>query len=111
MLNYILDENKNPIPVTIHEWAIFFKNFEARIVKQEDIGDMQVSTVFLGIDHGFGLNKRPILFETMIFGGELDQEEWRYCTWDEAIKGHDEAVRLVKESQNKDVSDENRILI
>ena len=39
----------------------------------------------------------PILFETMIFGGEHHEYQERYTTWDEAIKGHKEAVALVFE--------------
>jgi len=49
--------------------------------------EVRVSTVFLGIDHGFGEGP-PVLFETMVFGGEFDQEQERYCTWDQAEKGH-----------------------
>jgi hypothetical protein len=31
----------------------------------------------------------------MVFGGPLDQEQIRYCTWDEAEKGHREMVERV----------------
>lgn len=57
-------------------------------------GKAHVSTVFLGLDHGFD-DGDPVLFETMIFGGEHDREMWRYCTWAEAVEGHERAVRLV----------------
>ena len=46
-----------------------------------------VSTVFLGIDHSW-LGGPPILFETMIFGGQFDEVQKRYCTMEEAIDGH-----------------------
>jgi len=52
-----------------------------------------VSTVFLGLDHGWG-DGPPILFETMIFGGPHDQRQWRYSTIEEAREGHKAAVRL-----------------
>jgi hypothetical protein len=58
-----------------------------RSVADETVGDVRISTVFLGLDHGFGA-RRPILFETMVFGGPLDQECERYATWDEAEEGH-----------------------
>ena len=54
-----------------------------------------VSTVFLGLDHNY-FGGRPILFETMIFGGNRDQYQERYHTWDEAKIGHDYAVTLAK---------------
>lgn len=58
----------------------------------EDVVDgVTVSTVWMGIDHGFA-DGRPVIFESMIFGGDHDQEQMRYCTEEEAIKGHAEAV-------------------
>lgn len=60
-----------------------------------DYGEVVVSTVFLGIDHNYGFGK-PQLFETMVFGGELDQLMLdRYSTWEEAEAGHEKAVRTV----------------
>lgn len=56
---------------------------------------VQVSTVFLHIDCNYGTGK-PELFETMVFGGEYDEHQWRYATWDEALKGHWEVVGKAK---------------
>ena len=56
---------------------------------------MSVSTVFLGLDHSFG-GGTPILFETMIFGGEYDDYQERYHTLEEAQVGHEKAISLVK---------------
>lgn len=52
----------------------------------------QVSTVFLGIDHGYG-NSPPVLFETIIFNGPFDGAQRRYYTWDEAVAGHAHMLR------------------
>ena len=57
-------------------------------------GDVSVSTVFLGIDHEF-FNGPPLLFETMVFGGEHDGEQWRCSTWDQALEMHDLAVEYI----------------
>lgn len=65
-------------------------------VARTEIDGVRVSTVFLGIDHGYDTGE-PILFETMVFGGELDQEQERYCTWDEAERGHEAMVRRVRD--------------
>lgn len=65
-----------------------------RVVKQETIGDAWISTVFLGLDHSWEEGP-PVLFETMIFGGEHDMYQDRYCTWEEAEEGHKKAVNLV----------------
>ncbi len=50
-----------------------------------------VSTVFLCVDHG--LIGTPILFETMIFGGQYDEYQRRYETYDEALNGHNKILR------------------
>lgn len=66
-----------------------------RIVANTKIGDVTVSTVFLGVNHRFGPGL-PLLFETMIFGGAHDQFQERYSTWEEAESGHARALKLVQ---------------
>lgn len=56
-----------------------------------------VSTVFLGLDHSWG-DGEPQIFETMVFGGALDQEQERYSTWAEAEAGHAAMVARVRAS-------------
>ena len=91
-MNYLL-ENKKPVACEdIIEWARSFEKLNRRVAKDK-IGDISVSTVFLGIDHGW--NGKVELFETMIFGGEHDEECWRYATWGDAEAGHAAAVKLV----------------
>lgn len=65
-------------------------------VAETEIGDVRISTVFLGMDHRFRDEGPPILFETMIFGGRLDNFQDRCCTWDEAEAMHAEAVKQVR---------------
>lgn len=77
------------------EWAKWFENVENRIVKKTTIRDIEVSTVFLGLDHSFFSDKKPILFETMIFGGEQEGYQERYSTWAEAEEGHQKACEMV----------------
>jgi len=59
-----------------------------------------VSTVFLGLDHRFGAGP-PLVFETMVFGGELDGDCDRYSTYDEAELGHVNMVNKVAAVKNK----------
>lgn len=60
-----------------------------------------VSTVWLGLDHGFE-NDAPILFETMVLCDEegmkirLNETIQRYCTEEDAMTGHDNMVRRVQ---------------
>lgn len=99
MLLYILDANGDPVAVDDPiEWA---KWFEADPVRHRRVrhtqltDDIVVSTVFLGIDHSWGFRSpAPVLWETMIFGGEHDGYQDRYASRADAIKGHAKAVRL-----------------
>lgn len=94
---YIL-EGKSVRPVdSLKEWAEWFEKSD-RKVERTTVGEADVSTVFLGLDHSFG-DGPPVLFETMIFGGEHDQDQWRYCTKQEAIEGHNRIVKQLKEGQ------------
>jgi hypothetical protein len=77
-------------------WAKWFENSSNRIVTKEDINDVTVSTVFLGIDHAFRESSPPILFETMVFGGPLNEEQNRCSTWDEAEAMHAAMVKRVR---------------
>ena len=54
---------------------------------------VRVSTVWLGLDHSFGLtSKTPIIFETLVFGGPFDGDMERYSTEEEALRGHQAMV-------------------
>ena len=95
--HYILDENKNTVPVEdVKTWAAWYEKADRKVAHTEvpELG-ADVSTVFLGLDHQWG-DGPPILFETMIFGSDLDGYQERYSTWDEAIEGHELAVELLQ---------------
>ena len=67
---------------------------------------LEISTVFLGIDHSFGGGK-PVLFETMCFSGSYtDLYCRRYRTWDRAYQGHFELLeRIVSILKTKKLTD------
>jgi len=76
-------------------WAKWFENFDTSI-KITTVNDILVSTVFLSLDHS-PASDEPILFETMIFGGDHDGYQKRYSTYNEAVQGHDEICKLAFE--------------
>lgn len=94
MDNYILDENHNPVVENnLFRWENWFQTANRVVCRTQITKDVFVSTIFLGIDHNFSQeNSQPILFETMIFGGERDGECIRYSTWNEAKTGHEKIV-------------------
>jgi len=91
---YILKGKKFVPEYDLIKWATWFETAECHVA-DDTFGKIRVSTIFLGLDHNFGGGK-PILFETMIFGGKHDQYQERYHTWEEAEKGHKKAVKLVE---------------
>jgi hypothetical protein len=90
--HYILD-GKKAIPCDLMTWARAFEKQGRHVAFSEKDG-VKVSTVFLGLDHRFGDSGPPLIFETMIFGGEHDQYQERYSTWEEAEAGHKVACEL-----------------
>ena len=96
---YVLDADRNPVPCKdVAAWSLFFADFDRhrRVAFDEIAPGVTVSTVFLGIDHGWG-SGRPVLFETMVFDDyEEGQHQWRCCTWDEAEAQHEEVVAMVR---------------
>lgn len=93
---YILDENNQPLMVNdLMTWAEWMETGDRRVAFT-DIDEVEVSTVFLGLDHSFLSEGPPVLFETMIFGGEHDGWMERYSTWEEAEIGHNIAVAMVR---------------
>lgn len=109
---YILDSEHRPVPTT--DWDEYarwmqehkygprranFKNHpdDMTRVGWTEIRCIEVSTVFLGMDHGWG-DGPPILFETMVFGGPWDSDCERYCTWVEAEAGHAATVAKIRDA-------------
>jgi hypothetical protein len=80
------------------EWARWFETADRCVMQTKLIDGSRISTVFLGIDHGW--DGKPQLFETALFSGEkhycpiLHREASecevvaRYATWGEAVDGH-----------------------
>jgi len=104
-LFYILDKDRNVRSVSSEEyikWQITNGESSANdkgrvgidvIEKENGKEGCKVSTVFLNVAWISDRNGFPLLFETMVFGGEFDGEQQRYIGWEEAEKGHAEWVK------------------
>lgn len=66
-----------------------------RVVARDWVGRVEVATVWLGFDHSFR-SAEPVLFETVVFGGRMDQYSRRYGTEKEARVGHAKVLSSVK---------------
>lgn len=91
---YILD-GKTPVVVpTLDAWGEWMQTANRRVNLTAVEPGVEVITSFLGMDHAWD-GGPPLLFETMVFGGPHDGEQWRYSTWDEAEAGHQKVVDMV----------------
>lgn len=90
---YTLNDDLEPVPcddmLTAAKWFEVAKNRE--VVVTEIGEDCFLSTVFLGLDHNY-LGDKPILYESLWFGGKHDGDQRRYSTRDEALEGHKEML-------------------
>lgn len=87
------------------EWAKDMSDMSKKIVKQEYLENgLWISTVWLGLNHAFDLQKKPVIFETMVFkrkkgqknlGDDIDQK--RACTEEDALEVHE---RMKKKYEN-----------
>lgn len=97
---YNLNENKEAVPCSLEEWGALYdldSGIDKRRVAWNEIEGYEISTVFLGLDHGYGFTKNPLIFETMIFGkGRGDGYQTRCSTWNEAKIMHKTALEWVK---------------
>lgn len=86
--------NRQGEPISRDEWSATFEDFEkSRRVGFTEYGGIQVSTVWLGLDHSFGRDGPPLIFETMVFRKSETEEEygdecWRWSTEEQARAGH-----------------------
>ena len=96
--NYIL-VNGIATKTDILTWGRWMQNAPDRVVKRDEFRNgITVSTVFLGLDHSFGVGE-PVLWETMVFGSKtMDHYCERYTSVEAAQRGHQAVIdRLMRE--------------
>ncbi len=88
-------------PLSHMEWSKLLENPEykivARLEEDRDGEHLLISTVWLGLNHNWGPGK-PLIFETMIFGGPYNEWQMRWTSEKEAVKGHEAVVWAYREN-------------
>lgn len=93
---YVLNAAGEPEPATdALAWGAWMAT-ASRHVADTQVGPVRISTVFLGLDHSFG-HGRPVLWETLVFGGIRDGAMYRYETRDQAERGHQQMVDVIRD--------------
>jgi len=89
--------DRTPVRCTFAEFAKAMQDDANRIVTQATVGELQISTVFTGINSNWSEGD-PILFETVVFGLPDDlQPQWSFSTLDEAMEIHNLLVATLTE--------------
>jgi hypothetical protein len=87
--------------ISYAEWGELFGRHDERHIAFRRVGDVEVSTVWMGLDYGFGHTPAPLIYETMVFGSDHHGEQWRTPNRAAALAAHDQAVALVREAELK----------
>lgn len=93
---WILDENQNPVKASREQYVAWAKDNHPATIALNDLDwGIRVSTVFLGIDHGYYISGPPVLYETMVLGS--DEIEWceRHITREQALESHCRALAVI----------------
>lgn len=91
-------------PIDHERFSELIRDDAYRRVALDDVGGVRVSTIWLGVDHGYRGNDddAPVIFETMVYAvddaGFTRFGEWqrRYHTESEALAAHTELVRRMR---------------
>ncbi len=89
-------------------WSDWFNRHpEERVVARDEVEPgVTASTVFLGLDHSFGVGP-PVLWESMVFGP--DDHPWsdyqdRYTSREAAEAGHQRIVTAIQQGESPDAN-------
>ena len=99
---YILNLTDDPIQATLLEWGRWMDRADRVVAKNQTPKGVEISTVFLGLNHALRDTDPPQIYETMIFGGSLSDWCARTATRDEALKEHHRAMELALEAEASD---------
>jgi hypothetical protein len=110
---YYILEGHEPVAIDdVHFWSWWFETADRKVDLTMLDNGVKISTVFIGINHGFSIDGPPVLFETMAFdadGEEILQE--RYCVWDDAQNGHNRIVEEIRGSIRKEMNNWRWLII
>lgn len=104
------EDGRTPTPATdTIAWADWMGDETKRRIGLDidPVKQVAVSTLFLGINPGvFNIFGKPMLFQTMIFGGPHEGDAKNYYSWEDAEEGHKwacEVAGIKIEGEKKDV--------
>jgi hypothetical protein len=92
---YILVDGQ-PVRVDWTVWGPWFENPDNRRVRETEVGEVVVSTIFVGVDTHHRRQGPPQLWETIVFApGRSDYKE-RHSSHEDALGRHDALVEIAR---------------
>jgi hypothetical protein len=84
-------------PISFKDWLRLrqFAGPDYIRVGYSEVGSYEISTVWLGLDLGYG-PEHKLIFETMVFGPGQEIDVQRYADYDAALAGHQRTVEQVR---------------
>lgn len=102
MSRWILDESGEPVEEPdLMTWAAWIESADSarRVALETVCPGVEVSTVFLGLDHNFQERGAPVLWETMVFRNDDGDEMDRCCgKRADALAMHRRMVQRIKDA-------------
>lgn len=84
--------DRNGYEITQEEWMRLYAQPDYTVIKKTKIVGLEISTVWLGLDHNLMGTGPPLIFETMVFGLTTEDEfQLRSSTIQEALEDHQKA--------------------
>jgi len=81
--------------ISFERWVELASDREYKTLRQDAIGNTEISTVWLGLNYEWDPDRPPLIFETMIFSPEpIDCR--RYSSEEDALKRHEQLVEELK---------------
>lgn len=92
MEKYILQGEEVTKCNSLIEWAEWFENQQNTILKQDTVGTVFISTIFLGLDFNHTGEGDPVLFETLIRRGGRYEKCVKHTNYKKAIEFHEKVL-------------------
>lgn len=81
----------------VYAWSRAMEQVDKRVARTRFANGVELSTIWLGLDHNYVPRGRPLIYESMVFGegSLLDLDIQRYSTLAQAWAGHWQFAAIV----------------
>lgn len=100
---YILRDGEIVEEPDYQKWSAWFDSTfeEVELIAENRLGTSTVSTRFLALDMNLSKNSPPMVFETRVKGGWLDNQWERFASLEEATAGHESWIQRVRKADEE----------